>query len=265
MTAALVAAAWAGLVLILGVRTNRHAVTQRLEWRRPSRAETDVAAVAGRALTRTVDAIGAQAMAIVGARPDRRRAERVGRAVLAAGVVLPVSRVGALAVAVVAAIGPEFRRDRQSARAIRNTDAAVPEVAELLLLGLRAGASPRRAIEVAAEWAPPEAAALLASVVRGVERGRTLDEALHLLQQEGPRMGRLGSLLSSGLESGTPLQQPLADLAADGRRAARHRAEVEARRLPVLLLFPLTCCILPAFGLLTVGPALAAGLRSLQP
>ena len=39
---------------------------------------------------------------------------------------------------------------------------------------------------------------------------------------------------------------------------------VAARRLPVHLLFPLVLCTLPAFGLLTVAPLLAGGLRSLR-
>jgi hypothetical protein len=44
----------------------------------------------------------------------------------------------------------------------------------------------------------------------------------------------------------------------------RRRAEEDARRLPVQLLFPLVLCVLPAFGLLAVVPLLLASLQSLQ-
>ena len=41
---------------------------------------------------------------------------------------------------------------------------------------------------------------------------------------------------------------------------SRRRAEAHARRVPVRLLFPLVFLVLPAFGLLTVVPALLSGL-----
>jgi tight adherence protein C len=49
---------------------------------------------------------------------------------------------------------------------------------------------------------------------------------------------------------------------ADAIRATeRHRAEASARRLPVLMLFPLALCILPALLLVFLGPPLVSLLR----
>src|SRR4051812_1318732 len=57
---------------------------------------------------------------------------------------------------------------------------------------------------------------------------------------------------------------PPGRLAAAARRSRQRRAEEAARKLPVQLLFPLVVCILPAFGLLTVAPLIAGGLRALR-
>ena len=55
--------------------------------------------------------------------------------------------------------------------------------------------------------------------------------------------------------------RPLARLAAEVRSDVRRRAEARARTVPVRLCFPLVACILPAFALLTVAPAVFGGIR----
>ena len=64
---------------------------------------------------------------------------------------------------------------------------------------------------------------------------------------------------------GVPLTEGLDRVAREARLERRRRAEERARRLPVLLLFPLVLCVLPAFGLLTVVPLLVGSLPDLPP
>ena len=64
---------------------------------------------------------------------------------------------------------------------------------------------------------------------------------------------------------GVPIRSVLAHLADDARRQQRRELESTVRRLPVRLTFPLACCSLPAFVVLTVVPLLAAGLQRLGP
>ena len=45
------------------------------------------------------------------------------------------------------------------------------------------------------------------------------------------------------------------------RETERHRAEAKARRMPILMLFPLALCILPALLLVFLGPPLLSLLR----
>jgi len=70
-------------------------------------------------------------------------------------------------------------------------------------------------------------------------------------------------MLVGGGRSGAALTTDLSRFADDLRRRQRRAAEERARRLPVLMLVPLVCCVLPAFCLLTVVPMLAAGLSRL--
>ena len=74
----------------------------------------------------------------------------------------------------------------------------------------------------------------------------------------------LASALRGAARYGAPLGASLERVAVDARILRRRRAEEDARRLPVQLLFPLVLCVLPAFGLLAVVPLLLASLRSLQ-
>jgi len=71
----------------------------------------------------------------------------------------------------------------------------------------------------------------------------------------------VAEVLALSERSGAPTAELLERLADEARADLRRRAEAHARRVPVRLLFPLVFLVLPAFGLLTVVPALLAGLR----
>ena len=80
----------------------------------------------------------------------------------------------------------------------------------------------------------------------------------------GPSARGIVDALSSGERYGHPLGPALERLGDDARATRRRLAEAEARRLPVRLSFPLVCCTLPSFVLLTIAPLLAGAFSSLS-
>jgi tight adherence protein C len=105
----------------------------------------------------------------------------------------------------------------------------------------------------------------LADALAATTRGRRLADALDDLPAAvGEPVRPLAATLAGSLRYGHAIGPALERLAAECRADQRRRSEAAARRVPVLLLFPLVLCILPAFALLTVAPLLAGALRALR-
>lgn len=135
----------------------------------------------------------------------------------------------------------------------------------------------------------PDLAALIDVMVVGLDAGRTFEQSLAALVARAPRVARLAearrlladlrlgrpraaafaafaaagpdeariaALVGSATRFGAPLAELLVAQADALRDAERRRAEVDARRLPVLLMFPLTFCLLPALLIVFLGPPL---------
>lgn len=144
----------------------------------------------------------------------------------------------------------------------------MPDVIDLFAVAVAAGLNTRLALRAVAERAPPGE---LAEALLGVERqvattGARLADTIDRLPDDlGSEAVRpLVSAITDAERYGAALGPTLDRLADDARRTRQRRAEEAARRIPVKLLFPLVTCILPAFGLLTVAPLIAGGLRALR-
>lgn len=142
---------------------------------------------------------------------------------------------------------------------------ALPDVIDLLVLLLRGGQTVPLAVATLGHAAPAPFGPAFADVARRCERGQPLADALAGMGERlGPPVHPLTSALVATERYGVALGPTLEQLAVDARRERRRLTDVAARKLPVRLSFPLVCCILPAFGLLTVAPLLAGALGSLQ-
>lgn len=141
----------------------------------------------------------------------------------------------------------------------------LPDLIDLLALAVGAGLSLPAALPVVAPVAPDALRADLRSVVAAMAGGRSSDEAIaELATCWGAPARPLVHAIADHLRYGTPVLPALERVAAEARGHRRRAAEIRARKLPVLLLFPLVLCTLPAFGLLTVAPLVAGTFDSLR-
>lgn len=156
-----------------------------------------------------------------------------------------------------------IRRRRRRAAVV----AAVPDLVDLFAVAIGAGLNVRLAVEAVARRAPAGPVTdELRRVAEAAAAGGRLADAL---EQVPARLGvddirPLVAALVDAERYGSALGPSLDRLAEESRRRRQRRAEEVARRVPVKLLFPLVTCVLPAFGLLTVAPLIAGGLRALR-
>lgn len=154
--------------------------------------------------------------------------------------------------------------ERRRARAVEQAVAVeLPVTVDLLAVAVGAGCTPYLAVDTAARWAPARLAAWLDDVRRACALGRGFADALDDLATRVPPLQPLVDALLASDRFGAPVGDALLRLAAERRTALRRRAEARARTVPVRLLFPLIFLVLPAFGLLTVVPAVLVGIDGL--
>jgi tight adherence protein C len=149
------------------------------------------------------------------------------------------------------------RRRTQEADALRRE---LPLALDLLQVAVTAGSTPYRAVELVARWGPPTTGAAFGAVLDATRIGRSLTDALAALATGHPPLAPVAEVLRVSDRLGAPAAPALTRLAQEVRADLRRRAESRARTLPVKLLFPLVFLVLPAFGLLTVVPALLGAL-----
>jgi tight adherence protein C len=178
-------------------------------------------------------------------------------------VVAPV--VGVLALAGVLA-WPRWVVRREAARRRWAVIDAVPEAADLLALSVAGGLTVPLAVVAVARWVPGPVGEAFRTAARELSLGRSTADALEdVAAALGPPARPLVDVLVASERYGVPLGDSLDRVAREARLERRRRSEERARRVPVLLLFPLVLCVLPAFAVLTVVPLLVGSLPDLPP
>jgi Flp pilus assembly protein TadB len=188
--------------------------------------------------------------------PRRVRRGRLARAANAASARLA-------ACTPVRTVGRVLRAPTRARRARRIDDEMARQVAvavDLVGVGVAAGHTPYLAVQLGARWSPPLVARELDAAVRACMIGQSFDDALREMGRRSPGARGLADTLRTSARLGSPAAPALARLASEVRADLRRRAEARARTVPVRLCFPLVGCILPAFALLTVVPAVVAGV-----
>lgn len=137
----------------------------------------------------------------------------------------------------------------------------LPVVVDLVGVAVAAGCTPFHAVEHATRFGPSHTAGALSAILHACARGRSFDDAMRDLGASTATLRPLTDALRTSTRLGTPAAPALARLAGEVRADVRRRAEARARTVPVRLCFPLVLCVLPAFALLTVVPAVLSGFH----
>ena len=133
--------------------------------------------------------------------------------------------------------------------------AELPAIVEVMGVALESGLSITASLQLALDHCD----AANDTARRLTATHRPLDEALDDFGRAcGPRARAFAGAVSGSLRTGIPLAPELDRLGRELRDDLRRRLEGRVRRLPVLLLFPLVLCVLPALGLVAIVPVLVA-------
>ncbi len=143
-------------------------------------------------------------------------------------------------------------------------EAGVPEVVDVLRATVAAGINPRRALQAAAEGAPPALEAVLGQAIREAELGTGAGRAL-AMAAKGERLEELvlaGEALDLAETTGAPPGPVLAGVAAAAADRVRSRQAMMAATAQARLSARVVAAMAPAFlGVLAItAPSDAAFL-----
>jgi tight adherence protein C len=142
--------------------------------------------------------------------------------------------------------------------------ALLPDATDLLLVAIHAGLTPELALRRLVTYLEGPLREAVEKVFERLENGERFGDALDaLIATLGEPVRPLVAALTGSERYGLPLGPALDVVATISRDQRRRAAETTARKLPVRLSFPLVLCILPAFIVLTVIPAIFGALRAL--
>lgn len=197
-----------------------------------------------------------------GLRAARLRLAGMGAAAGAVvGAVISLE-MGLLLAAVAAAAGlyaPTWALRRLERERALELEHSLPEMLEVVALGLRSGLSFDRSFQLYSMHFPSSFAHSCASAQKSWSLGlRTRDEALRELAQSyrSDQLERTAERIVRSLRFGSALAPDLEAAAAEAR--ARRRSQVEERvaKAPVKMMVPTGALILPAMLILILGPIL---------
>ncbi|HEY8452653.1 MAG: type II secretion system F family protein [Micromonosporaceae bacterium] len=142
-----------------------------------------------------------------------------------------------------------LRRQEQ----IRRT---LPDAMDLLTVSVEAGLGLDAAMAQVARTMPGPLSREFARMLQEMQMGQRRSDALRAMAARS-RVAELRTMVSSvvqATELGIPIGHVLREQAAEIRLRRRQRAEEQARKVPVKIVFPLVLCLFPALFIVVIGP-----------
>lgn len=176
-----------------------------------------------------------------------------------------MSMLTSVAAAGAIGVGLEARRRSRSNELLLARAEALPEVVELVTLGLGAGGTVMLGLELVESVGPAPVRSAVGAAIRRSRSGERRRVALQQLVVDlGPSYQPFVDILISGERNGAALGDVLDRLGAEATAAKTRQAQERARRTPVKLLAPLVLCGLPAVLIGTVVPLVFLALQSVE-
>jgi tight adherence protein C len=132
----------------------------------------------------------------------------------------------------------------------------LPDVLDLLTLSVEAGRGFDAATAQVVATMPGALSREFARLLHEMQMGKLRGDALRALAARTNvlELRAVASSLVQAGELGVPTAQVLREQARQMRVKRRQRAEEEARKLPVKVIFPLILCLFPVLFILIIGP-----------
>jgi tight adherence protein C len=145
---------------------------------------------------------------------------------------------------------------------IRN---ALPDALDMLTVCVEAGLGFDAALAQVARNTQGPLAAEFARSLQEMQIGQSRTQALRgmVARTTVPELRAFVSALVQATELGITIAQVLREQAREMRLRRRQRAEERAQKVPVKILFPLICCLLPALFVVIIGPGVIQIAHSL--
>jgi tight adherence protein C len=133
----------------------------------------------------------------------------------------------------------------------------LPDAMDMLTVCVESGLGFDAALAQVARNTEGDLAAELARALQEMQIGKTRREALRSLADRTtvPELRSFVSSLVQAGELGISVAGVLREAAKEMRLRRRQRAEEQAQKVPVKILFPLMLCLLPALFIVILGPA----------
>lgn len=196
---------------------------------------------------------------------DPTAARSVGRSIVCGICIAPIAPVAGAITVLISPVLVVRRARKQAQISQRDSADALADVVDLFAMALSSGATVAVAVAQAAMWARDPLRGEFQRCLNDARLGAALADSLEAIPvRSGAHTRPLVAALVAHDRYGAPILQNLSQISVDTRSDRRRRAEAQARRLPVTLLFPLVTCVLPAFLLLTVVPVVADTISSLD-
>jgi tight adherence protein C len=132
----------------------------------------------------------------------------------------------------------------------------LPDALDLLTLSVEAGLGFDAATAQVAKSMPGALAREFARMLQEMQMGQRRADALRALASRTTvlELRTVATSLVQAGELGIPIAHVLREQASQMRVRRRQRAEEEARKLPVKVIFPLILCLFPALFIVVIGP-----------